>query len=205
VSTETIRIVDLGRGAQLSSCRITVQDVVPYLQMHYSREQIREIMPVLTNEELGVIEDYVRENHEAVMEADRRIRECAAARRKPPEVEASERQLRRTRLEEARQNIRLHKHSAAPAASTCPDPYTAGRVTLVQGGPAMKIGARNKLDGEVVNIKRGTVMCQVLVKVAGGAHVESVMTLDSVDEMKLNVGDKVRVAVKAVNVLLLKE
>jgi molybdopterin-binding protein len=69
----------------------------------------------------------------------------------------------------------------------------------------MKIGARNKLDGEVVNIKRGTVMCQVLVKVAGGAHVESVMTLDSLDEMKLKVGDKVRVAVKAVNVLLLKE
>jgi molybdopterin-binding protein len=69
----------------------------------------------------------------------------------------------------------------------------------------MKIGARNKLDGEVVNIKRGTVMCQVLVKVAGGAHVESVMTLDSVDEMMLKVGDKVRVAVKAVNVLLLKE
>ncbi len=69
----------------------------------------------------------------------------------------------------------------------------------------MKIGARNKLDGEVVNIKRGTVMCQVLVKVAGGTQMESVMTLDSVDDMKLKVGDKVRVAVKAVNVLLLKE
>lgn len=69
----------------------------------------------------------------------------------------------------------------------------------------MQIGARNKLDGEVVNIKRGTVMCQVLVKVAGGAHMESVMTLDSVDEMGLKVGDKCRVAVKAVNVLLLKD
>jgi molybdopterin-binding protein len=69
----------------------------------------------------------------------------------------------------------------------------------------MQVGARNKLDGEVVNIKRGGVMCQVLVKVAGGAHMESVMTLDSVDEMKLKVGDKVRVAVKAVNVLLLKD
>jgi molybdopterin-binding protein len=31
------------------------------------------------------------------------------------------------------------------------------------------------------------------------------MTLDSLDEMKLKIGDKVRVAVKAVNVLLLKE
>jgi molybdate transport system regulatory protein len=69
----------------------------------------------------------------------------------------------------------------------------------------MKIGARNKLDGEVTNIKRGAVMCQVLVKVAGGAQMESVMTLDSVDDMKLKVGDKVRVAVKAVNVLLLKD
>ena len=69
----------------------------------------------------------------------------------------------------------------------------------------MKIGARNKLDGEVTEIKRGTVMCQVVVKIAGGVHMESVMTLDSADEMGLKVGDKVRVAVKAVNVLLLKE
>jgi molybdopterin-binding protein len=69
----------------------------------------------------------------------------------------------------------------------------------------MKIGARNKLEGKVTNIKRGTVMCQVVVTIAGGAQMESVMTLDSVDEMGLKVGDKVRVAVKAVNVLLLKE
>jgi molybdopterin-binding protein len=69
----------------------------------------------------------------------------------------------------------------------------------------MKVGARNKLEGEVLNIKRGAVMCQVLVRIAGGAQMESVMTLDSADEMGLKVGDKVRVAVKAVNVLLLKE
>ena len=69
----------------------------------------------------------------------------------------------------------------------------------------MEIGARNRLEGEVVEIKRGTVMCQVKVKLAGGENMESVMTLDSLDDMKLKVGDKVRVAVKAVNVLLLKE
>jgi molybdopterin-binding protein len=69
----------------------------------------------------------------------------------------------------------------------------------------MKVGARNNLVGEVVQIKRGTVMCQVIVSVAGGAHMESVMTLDSVDEMALKPGDTVRVAVKAVNVLLLKD
>jgi molybdopterin-binding protein len=69
----------------------------------------------------------------------------------------------------------------------------------------MEIGARNRLNGEVTEIKRGTVMCQVRVKVAGGAIMESVMTLDSADEMHLKVGDKVRVAVKAVNVLLIKD
>ena len=69
----------------------------------------------------------------------------------------------------------------------------------------MKIGARNKIEGEVTEIKRGTVMCQVGVKIAGGARMESVMTLDSLQDLGLKVGDKVRVAVKAVNVLLLKE
>jgi molybdopterin-binding protein len=69
----------------------------------------------------------------------------------------------------------------------------------------MKIGARNRLEGEVVDVKRGTVMCQVRVRIAGGAEMESVMTLDSLDELGLKVGDKVRVAVKAVNVLLIKE
>jgi molybdopterin-binding protein len=70
----------------------------------------------------------------------------------------------------------------------------------------MEIGARNRLEAEVVEIKRGTVMCQVKVRLkAGGGQMESVMTIDSVEDMKLKVGDRVRVAVKAVNVLLIKE
>jgi len=69
----------------------------------------------------------------------------------------------------------------------------------------MQIGARNRLEGEVVEIKRGTVMCQVRVRIAGGAQMESVMTLDSLDELGIKVGDRVRVAVKAVNVLLIKD
>ncbi len=68
----------------------------------------------------------------------------------------------------------------------------------------MQIGARNKLSGEVIDIKRGGVMCQVRVRVAGDAIMESVMTLDSADEMQLKVGDRVQVTVKAVNVMLIK-
>jgi molybdopterin-binding protein len=71
--------------------------------------------------------------------------------------------------------------------------------------PTMKIGARNRLEAEVIEVKRGAVMCQVRVQLAGGAQMESVMTIDSLEEMGLKVGDRVRVAVKAVNVLLIKE
>jgi molybdopterin-binding protein len=70
----------------------------------------------------------------------------------------------------------------------------------------MKVGARNKLMAEVIDIKRGGVMCQVKVrlKASEGLTMSSVMTLDSLDEMGLKVGDEVEVVAKAVNVLLMK-
>ena len=104
-----IHIVDRGRGPQLSTSRITVQDLVPYIQQQYSHEQILEIMPVLNVEEIQVIERYVRDNYAAVMEQDRRIRERAEARSLPPEVEEALHQERRQRLEAYRQKIRQEK------------------------------------------------------------------------------------------------
>lgn len=69
----------------------------------------------------------------------------------------------------------------------------------------MKIGARNKLTAKVTEIKRGTVMCEVKVKLTAPGDMASVMTLDSLDEMGLKPGDEVEVVVKAVSVLLLKK
>lgn len=69
----------------------------------------------------------------------------------------------------------------------------------------MKHGARNQLVGEVVEIKRGSVMCQVKVKIVAGATMSSVMTLESLDDLALWKGDQVQVLAKAVNVLLAKE
>ena len=69
----------------------------------------------------------------------------------------------------------------------------------------MKIGARNQLVGEVVEVKRGTVMCEVKLTIPAGSAMASVMTLESLDDLGIKKGDKVRVVVKAVNVLLLKE
>lgn len=69
----------------------------------------------------------------------------------------------------------------------------------------MKYGARNQIVGTVKTIKKGTVMCQVKVDVSVPAVMESVMTLDSLEELGLKEGDKVKVIVKAVSVLLVKE
>jgi len=66
----------------------------------------------------------------------------------------------------------------------------------------MKYGARNQWTGRVVEIKKGVVMCQVTVELARGLRTTSVMTLDSLKELGLKKGTRVRAIVKAVNVLL---
>ena len=83
----SIEIVDRGRGPQLSTSRITVQDLVPYFQRRLTCGEILDIMPVLTVEEILVVKGYVQENYEAVMEQDRRIRERNASRTNSPEIE----------------------------------------------------------------------------------------------------------------------
>ena len=108
----SIEIVDRGRGPQLSTSRITVQDLVPYLRQKLSYDEIIEIMPVLTVQEIQAVERYIERNYEAVMDQDRRIDERAAARRQPPEVEAAERRARQERLDAARTRIRQERNGA---------------------------------------------------------------------------------------------
>src|SRR5690348_5106571 len=93
-----ITIINRGRGPHLSTSRITVQDVVPYLQLNYSYDEIREIMPSLSVAEIQVVERYVHEHREEVMEVDRRLRARNATRRNPPEVEEILRRSREERL-----------------------------------------------------------------------------------------------------------
>ncbi len=69
----------------------------------------------------------------------------------------------------------------------------------------MKIGARNQLIGRITEVKRGAVMCEVKFEIPAQSRMASVMTLESLDDMGVKVGDTVQVLVKAVNVLLLKE
>jgi molybdate transport system regulatory protein len=69
----------------------------------------------------------------------------------------------------------------------------------------MKIGARNQLMGDVVEVKRGAIMGEVKLTIPAHSPMASVMTLESIDDLGLKKGDKVRVIVKAIHVLLIKE
>ena len=72
---EQITIVDRGRGLQLSTTRISVQDLVPYFQDGCSYEEIVQSMPSLTREEIAVVERYYRDHRVELDEEDRVIRE----------------------------------------------------------------------------------------------------------------------------------
>jgi len=78
-----IQIVDRGRGLQLSTSRVTVQDLVPYFQDGCSYEEIIRWIPTLTPDEIAVVEHYYREHKDALDEEDRQIRERNAAREIP--------------------------------------------------------------------------------------------------------------------------
>jgi molybdopterin-binding protein len=54
-------------------------------------------------------------------------------------------------------------------------------------------------------MKKGKLMCLVNLEVTGKNKMASVMTLDTVRDLKLKKGDKVTVVVKALQVLLIKE
>lgn len=69
----------------------------------------------------------------------------------------------------------------------------------------MKVGARNQLVGKVTGIRRGQVMAQVKFTIPAESQMSSVMTLESLDDLSLKEGEQIRVFVKAVNVLLVKE
>ena len=69
----------------------------------------------------------------------------------------------------------------------------------------MKYGARNQIVAKVTGVKKGTVMGQVNLEIPGNCCMSSVMTLDSVEDMGLKEGDKVKLVIKAIHVLVVKE
>ncbi len=72
--TKTIEIVDRGKGPQLSTSRVTVQDLVPYFQEGCSHDEIIRWIPTLTAEEIAIVERYYRDHQKELDAEDRLIR-----------------------------------------------------------------------------------------------------------------------------------
>jgi molybdate transport system regulatory protein len=69
----------------------------------------------------------------------------------------------------------------------------------------MKYGARNKISATVTSIKKGDVMSLVKFEVSVPTEMASVLTSESLEELDLKIGDKVKLIVKAISVLPVKE
>ncbi|WP_174589729.1 TOBE domain-containing protein [Methanocella conradii] len=67
----------------------------------------------------------------------------------------------------------------------------------------MQFSARNRLPGTVKEVKLGAVMAIVKVQV-GDNVLESAITKEAAEELKLKAGDKVTAAVKATSVMIMK-
>jgi hypothetical protein len=111
MKTETIEIVDIGRGPQLSTCRITVLDLVRYFQKANPYNDINRWIPTLTHDEIAVVERYYLDHKEKLDEKDRRAKQIRAEqirlqRLTFPELTGTSEEQKarlRTRLEERRQ------------------------------------------------------------------------------------------------------
>jgi len=69
----------------------------------------------------------------------------------------------------------------------------------------MKISARNVLAGRVKQVTTGAVNSEVIVSLAGGQEVVSIITNSSAQRLSLKAGAEVQVIVKASNVMLAVE
>jgi molybdopterin-binding protein len=74
-----------------------------------------------------------------------------------------------------------------------------------KGGTRMKYGARNQITGKVTDVKRGDVMSLVKFAVEVPAAMASVITTESLDDLALKPGDTVRLVIKAIHVLPVRD
>lgn len=68
----------------------------------------------------------------------------------------------------------------------------------------MKYGARNRIKATVKRIKKGDVMSLVKFEVTEPHEMASVLTTESVNELKLKAGEQIELIIKAIHVLPVK-
>jgi molybdopterin-binding protein len=66
----------------------------------------------------------------------------------------------------------------------------------------MKISARNRIKGKIVDVKKGATTAHVKIDIGGGQVVTSSITNEAVDELALAAGKAVYAVIKASDVMI---
>ncbi len=66
----------------------------------------------------------------------------------------------------------------------------------------MKISARNRLKGRIVDVKKGATTAHVRIDIGGGTMVTSSITNEAVEELKLAPGQSAYAVIKASDVMV---
>ena len=66
----------------------------------------------------------------------------------------------------------------------------------------MELSARNQITATVTSVKLGGVMAEIMVQIAGGQELVSVITRGSAERLNLQAGDQVTVIIKSTEVML---
>lgn len=66
----------------------------------------------------------------------------------------------------------------------------------------MKLSARNQLKGTIVDIEKGAVNGIVKIDIGGGNIISSTISMNSIDELNLEVGKEAYAVIKATSVMI---
>jgi uncharacterized protein (DUF433 family) len=102
MKVDCMQIIDIGRGPQLSTSRITVLDLVHYFQKGATYDEILRWIPTLTKEEIVLVEKYYQEHKEEFDEKERQTQQYRAERIRQQRLRfpQEERDVRLARMKE---------------------------------------------------------------------------------------------------------
>ena len=66
----------------------------------------------------------------------------------------------------------------------------------------MKLSTRNQIKGKVIEIVKGNVAAKVKIDNGGGNTISSTITVEAVNDLKLEKGDEVTALIKASSVMI---
>lgn len=105
----------------------------------------------------------------------------------------------REQLERLQQGI---DQGELPAAGLDLTAWLTGDTPRPAASGARNLSATNHLPGTILSIQRGDVLSKLVIEVATGVRVGSVITTDSVDRLGLVVGGRAVAVIKATEVMV---